>query len=500
MSNDSVMVIGAGMAGLAAALLLASRGVAVTVIERAARPGGKMRELEVGGRRIDAGPTVFTMRWVFDDLFADAGTRLEDHLQLRPLEIIARHAWDTGGRLDLFADAQRSAEAIGDFAGAAEARRYLGFHKAARNIYETLEQPFIRGSRPTPLSLAGRIGPFGARRLWNIRPFETLWGALGGHFQDPRLRQLFGRYATYSGSSPFLAPATLMLIAHVEQEGVWTVAGGMHQTAAALARLAEAKGVTFRYQTEVAEILANRQGVSGVRLATGEQLAAKALVSNLDVAALHQGLLGEGVRGLAPPAPGTQRSLSALTWNLVAETQGFPLLRHSVFFSRDYPGEFNAIFRDGRLPTEPTVYICAQDREGHDGPPPPGPERLLCLVNAPAIGDTHAFSPSEIEQCQQHAFSLLERCGLRIRLNPETCRITSPTDFHRLFPATGGALYGQASHGWKASFNRPGTRTKLPGLYLAGGSVHPGAGVPMAALSGRLAANCVLADLASTRR
>ena len=291
-----------------------------------------------------------------------------------------------------------------------------------------------------------------------------------------------------------------MLIAHVEQEGVWTVAGGMHQTAAALARLAETKGVTFRYQSEVAEILTHRQGVRGVRLTTGEHLEASAVVTNVDVAALHQGLLGEAVRGLAPPAPGTERSLSALTWNLVAETQGFPLLRHSVFFSRDYPGEFNAIFRDARLPTEPTVYICAQDREGQDGPPPPGPERLLCLVNAPAIGDIHSFSPPEIEQCQNHAFHLLERCGLRIRLNPETCRITSPTDFHRLFPATGGALYGQASHGWKASFNRPGTRTKLPGLYLAGGSVHPGAGVPMAALSGRLAANCVLADLASTRR
>lgn len=500
MSKGAVLIIGAGMAGLAAAVLLASRGVAVTVIERASRPGGKMRELEVGGRYIDAGPTVFTMRWVFEDLFADAGTRLDAHLKLLPLEIIARHAWDTGGRLDLFANAQRSAEAIGDFAGAAEARRYLGFHKAAQNIYETLEQPFIRASRPTPLSLASRIGPFGARRLWNIRPFETLWGALGGHFKDPRLRQLFGRYATYSGSSPFLAPATLMLIAHVEQEGGWTVEGGMHQTAVALARLAEAKGVTFRYQSEVAEILTHRQGVRGVRLTTGEHLEASAVVTNVDVAALHQGLLGEAVRGLAPPAPGTERSLSALTWNLVAETQGFPLLRHSVFFSRDYPGEFNAIFRDARLPTEPTVYICAQDREGQDGPPPPGPERLLCLVNAPAIGDIHSFSPPEIEQCQNHAFHLLERCGLRIRLNPETCRITSPTDFHRLFPATGGALYGQASHGWKASFNRPGTRTKLPGLYLAGGSVHPGAGVPMAALSGRLAANCVLADLASTRR
>jgi 1-hydroxycarotenoid 3,4-desaturase len=500
MSKDPVIVIGAGIAGLVTALLLASRGAAVTVIERAARPGGKMREVDVAGRRIDAGPTVFTMRWVFDDIFADAGTSLDAHLKLRPLEVIARHAWDRDERLDLFVDAKRSVAAIGDFAGAAEARRYLEFHKAARGIYETLEHPFIRSSRPTPVGLVGRIGPFGLRRLWNIRPYETLWGALGGHFKDPRLRQLFGRYATYSGSSPFLAPATLMLIAHVEQEGVWTVEGGMHQTALALARLAEERGATFRYQTEVAEILANRQRALGVRLATGEHLEATAVVANLDVAALQQGLLGEPVRGLLPPAIGTQRSLSAVTWNLVAETQGFPLLRHSVFFSRDYPGEFNAIFRDSQLPTEPTVYICAQDRDDRDGERPEGPERLFCLVNAPAIGDTHSFGPSEIELCEKRVFSLLERCGLRVSLMPETNRITTPTDFNRLFPATGGALYGQASHGWKASFNRPGTRTKLPGLYLAGGSVHPGAGVPMAALSGRLAADCVLSDLASTSR
>jgi len=500
MAKDRVIVIGAGIAGLVTALLLAKRGAALTLVERASEPGGKMRELEVAGHRIDAGPTVFTMRWVFDEILAMAGTRLEDHLRLYPLEILARHAWREGGRLDLFADLGRSIEAIGDFAGAAEARRYRDFCQAARGVYETLERPFIRASRPTPLSLVGRIGPLGLKGLGKIRPFESLWEALRGHFQDPRLRQLFGRYATYCGSSPFLAPATLMLIAHVEQAGVWAVEGGMHQTARMLARLAAAGGASIRYGTEVAEILVKGGRARGVRLATGECLEAEALVLNADVAALRAGLFGAGVRELAPPVPGTQRSLSALTWALVAETKGFPLARHSVFFSRDYPAEFAALFQEGRLPAAPTVYVCAQDRgEGQDQSPA-GPERLLCLVNAPPIGDTHAFTPAEIEQCEQSAFSLLERCGLQVERSPLACRITTPTDFNRLFPATGGALYGQASHGWKASFNRPGTRTRLPGLYLAGGGVHPGAGVPMAALSGRLAAECLLSDLTSTSR
>jgi 1-hydroxycarotenoid 3,4-desaturase len=500
MGKSSVIVVGSGMGGLVTSLLLASRGAEVTLLERSGQPGGKMREVEIGGKRLDAGPTVFTMRWVFDEIFAEAGSTLEAHLRIRPLEVLARHAWSEDERLDLFADAERSADAIGDFAGAAEARRFRGFCKAARGIYETLEVPFIRASRPSPVGLVGRVGPRGIGGLLKIKPFETMWDALGNHFRDPRLRQLFGRYATYCGSSPFLSPATLMLIAHVEQVGVWTVEGGMHQTAVALARLAEQKGATIRYHSEVAEILTDRQRVRGVMLASGERIGADAVVVNADVAAVAAGHFGEQARAAVPPQNRSQRSLSAITWNLVAETEGFPLLRHTVFFSRDYPDEFSAIFERSHLPHEPTVYVCAHDRDGRDGAFQGGPERLLCLVNAPAVGDTQSFDPKEIEQCEKRAFALLQRCGLRVHKDPDTSLITTPAVFHGLFPATGGALYGQASHGWRASFNRPETRTKLPGLYLVGGSVHPGAGVPMAALSGRLAADYVLSDLTSTSR
>ncbi len=495
MRTAHVAVIGAGVGGLAAAVALAARGLQVTVLERATAPGGKLREIEVGGARVDAGPTVFTMRWVLEAIFADAGAVLSDHLALTPLEMLARHAWTERDRLDLWADLDRSADAIGQFAGPAEARGYRRFCDRARRIYQTLEGPFMSRERPTPLGL---VGSAGVRDITRIMPFTTLWRALGEDFRDARLRQLFGRYATYCGSSPFAAPATLMLIAHAEREGVWLVAGGMHRVAVALAELAASRDATFRYGAHAAEIMVSGGRARGVRLADGEVLEADAIVLNADVAALAAGLFGAAPAAAAPAAP--ERSLSAVTWAMLGETAGFPLTRHNVFFGPDYALEFDALFRDQRLPMAPTVYVCAQDRDESAAAPPSGPERLLCLVNAPALGDRRPLTDTEMRLCEEGTFGRLEQCGLTIRRRPEWTVRTTPSEWNRLFPATGGALYGQATHGAMASFRRPGSRSKLPGLYLAGGSVHPGAGVPMAAMSGRLAAGSLLLDLDSIAR
>jgi len=290
-----------------------------------------------------------------------------------------------------------------------------------------------------------------------------------------------------------------MLIAHVEQEGVWIVDGGMHQLAVALARTAERLGATIRYGCDVVDIL-GRSRATGVRLRGGEELRARAIISNTDVSALGAGRLGLDAQRAVTRTARKDRSLSAVTVKLVAETSGFPLMHHTVFFSSDYPAEFDDIFKRRRLPQEPTVYICAQDRGAAGEPHVDGPERLLLLVNAPADGDVHPFDQTEIDQCTARAYSLLERCGLQIDHRPEASVITTPAGFERLFPATGGALYGRAFHGWRASFSRPGSRSRVPGLYLAGGSTHPGAGVPMAAISGRLAAASLAEDLRSMRQ
>jgi 1-hydroxycarotenoid 3,4-desaturase len=490
-----IIIIGAGMGGLAAALELSLRGCAVTVIDKEAAPGGKMRQVFPGLRPVDAGPTVFTMRRVFDELCALAGTTLESELKPTKLGILARHVWDIDGQrhrhLDLHADLTASTEAIGDFAGSANAAGFGRFAADARRIFNTLDTSFMRASRPGPWGLLRHVGLARVPELLATRPFAKLWSALGDYFPDPRLRQLFGRYATYNGSSPFEAPATLMLIAHAELEGVWSLEGGMHALASCFQRLAERAGATFHFGTGVSRIEPASGGPHRILLANGDSLEADALICNADVAALAAGLFGEASQRAAYAPSPARRSLSAVTWCLDSATSGFPLTRHNVFFSNDYAAEFEAIRRERRLPGRPTVYVCAQDRDDTALPVPK--DRLLCLINAPADGDRAPLSSAALAQASEATFGLLARCGLNID-HTQSPIITTPADFNRLFPATGGALYGAATHGPFASFQRAGARTHIPGLYLCGGSVHPSAGVPMAAQSGRLAAAAVLED------
>ncbi len=501
MPELQVVVVGAGIGGLVAALDLARQGARVTVLERAGTPGGKLRQVKVGDHLVDAGPTVFTLRHVFDAVFADAGETLDHHVALTRQSLLARHHWPDGASLDLYDDPARSAAAVGAFAGAGAARAFEAFSRQAAAVYEALDKPFIHADRPAnPMVLMSRAGLGGFGGMLRIQPYTLLWRALGDLFEDPRLRQLFGRYATYCGSSPFAAPATLMLVAHVEARGVWSVAGGLGALARALAGLCEARGVRFRTHCDVAEILVAGGRAAGVALRGGERITADAVLWNGDAAALASGRAGRSAMAAVPATAPAARSLSAFTVAMAARMAGRDLVRHNVFFSDDYPAEFDAL-RQGRIPDEPTVYLCAQDRGEGALPPAPGHvERALAIVNAPADGDRHRYTPEESRTCEERTFRQLERCGLSVARPPGSTLATTPSDFSDLFPGTGGALYGPASHGWMASFRRPGSRSRLPGLFLAGGSVHPGSGVPMAALSGRLAAESLMRDCASTSK
>jgi len=278
--------------------------------------------------------------------------------------------------------------------------------------------------------------------------------------------------------------------------GVWSAKGGMTALSSALMRLSQARGAEFKFNAPCQQILQSHGRVTGVMLNSGEVIPADAIVFNGDASALRDGLLSTELQK-AVPTKAPPRSLSALTWSVYAKAQGVSLDRHNVFFHANYSSEFEDIFKLRKLPHQPTVYVCAQDQPGHVAQDEP--QRLLCLVNAPAVGDQNVLNEEALAQCQTESFQHLERLGLKLEITPFNCVRTSPAEFHQRFPASGGALYGQATHGWTSLFSRPGSKTPLTGLFLAGGSVHPGPGVPMAAMSGRLAAEALMASHASTK-
>jgi len=485
----NVIVVGAGMGGLAAAIELRARGFDVLVVERADAPGGKAASVHVGGVSVDSGPTVLTMRWVFDEILARANRSLDDLVALEQARVIARHAWCDGSRLDLRASIDESEREIVAFAGRAEGARFRTFMARARATYEASRDVFMIAQRPTLRALM-RAKPLDLRMLVALDPFRSMWTALAKTFRDERLRQLFARYATYCGASPFEAPATLNLVAHVEACGVWRVRGGISSLARALEKVARDMGVAFRYGAEVAEVV-GRERALGVRLANGEHERADAVLLNADVAAVAGRAFGE--RAARAVHARSEPSLSAITWAVVGRARGLPLAHHTVLFSDDYRAEFDDLARR-RAPRAPTIYVCAQDRG--DDVVELDDERFLIVMNAPATGDVPArWSNDERVRCERAAFLTMKRCGLTIA--PRSSAMTTPVEIARRFPMTRGALYGPRQRSALSPLRRHGAKTSFPGLYLAGGSVHPGPGVPMAALSGRLAATQIAADLRS---
>jgi 1-hydroxycarotenoid 3,4-desaturase len=477
MAKPQIAIVGAGIAGLTTAVLLGPHAQ-VTVYERSREVGGKIKQLGVGNRRVDSGPTVFTMKPLFERIFRICGEKLDDHLSLEKLPILARHFWQDGSTLDLFADRDRALDAVKDFAGKREADALAGFFAMAERTWETLYDPMIEQEGADFARLLATTPP---HRLVRLNPYTTLWKELSRRFKDPRLRQLFGRYATYCGSSPFEAPGVLSIITHVERQGVWTIDGGMTSLAEALHRVAMKRGVTFAFGAEIDRIEAEHGRATGV--VNGVLRPADGVVFNGDIAALPGALEEEPSQ---PPA----RSLSAVTMCTEGHAEGAPLSYHNVFFSKDYQSEFETLFRTGCMPDDPTVYLHAPDTDQHTDTE----QRFMALINAPPNGDSVTYSERERSECRSRILDQLKRCGVTLMPDPQSTQMTTPTDFARRFPATGGALYGRPTHGWRASFQRPGIRTRTKGLYCAGGSVHPGSGVPMAALSGLMAARAVIQD------
>lgn len=487
-----VIVIGAGVGGLASALRLLASGVRVTLLEASSAPGGKMRTVPSAAGPVDAGPTVLTMRWVFDDLFAALGETLSDHVTLTQASILARHFWADGTMLDLCADPATSLKNVADVFGARTAQEFTAFSQRAEKLFTAFDAPMMRAGQPSSLALANVVAR-DPKLLFAMAPHQTLAELLTSSFSEPKLRQLFGRYATYVGGSPYASPALLSLIWQAERAGVWAVDGGMHELAKAMTALIKARGGDIVFDCAVSDIR-EASGRLAVTASNGT-FAPDAVVFNGDPRALAKGVLGRAAMSSVRIAATEPRSLSANVMAFAAMPSRPDLSHHNVFFGDDPKDEFGPL-ASGEDPKDPTLYVCAQDRGG--GHVPDGPERFEIIMNAPPCSNDATRNPTKASSCQTHILNRLSQMGLTFSPQPDANTLTMPADFHRMFPASLGSLYGRSPHGMTAGLKRPTARTKIKGLYLAGGGAHPGAGVPMATLSGQHAAAAITQDLGST--
>ncbi|MEV8507659.1 phytoene desaturase family protein [Actinoplanes sp. NPDC051475] len=471
-----IVVIGAGVGGLAAAIRLAGAGHEVTVHERAATVGGKLGRYERDGFRFDTGPSLLTLPQVFAGLGLD--------LDPEPLDPVVRHVFADGSTLDSSSDPSVFAQRIADAFGAAAAADWARFWRRAERIWAASWRSVLqREVSPATLArLSWRIGDLAA-----IAPGRSL-RTLGRHYlRDRRLRMLLDRYATYTGTDPRQAPAALAAIPYAELAfGGWYLRGGLGVLASALRDRCAALGVTIHTSSPVTAIRTAEGRVTGV-LTPGGAVPADVVVSDVDAATLYRDLLPSPRRlaGLA------DRSLAGFVLLLGVRGETPELAHHTVFFPRGYDAEFDAVFGDpargrrARPASDPAVFVTrATDPAVH----PPGTEAWFVLVNAPRHGT--GFSavdwrrPGLAPAYGDHILNVLARRGLDVRDRLVFMETRTPADLAEATGAPGGAIYGTAG-----GLLRPVNRGPVEGLFLVGGSAHPGGGLPMVTLSARIVAD-----------
>ncbi len=469
-----IVVIGAGVGGLTAAVKLAEAGHHVVVHERAGVAGGKLGVYERDGFRFDTGPSLLTLPQVFDVLGAPAV----------PLDPVVRHVFADGTVLDSSADHDVFLARIEAALGSAAAADWDRFWRRAARIWRASWRSVLQ--RPvTPATLAAlswRVGDLAA-----IAPGRTLRGLGRTYLRDPRLRMLLDRYATYTGTDPRRAPAALAAVPYAElHHGGWYLPGGLGVLGSALLRRCAELGVEVVLDSEVKAVETDGNRVRGVRLAGGT-VPADVVVSNVDALTLYRDLLPTPQR----LARLTDRSLAGFVLLLGVRGTTPALAHHSVFFPRWYDHEFDAIFGTAasraRPASDPTVFITrAVDPAVH----PAGSEAWFVLVNAPRQGTgwsaTDWRRPGLADAYGRHILDVLARRGLDVRDRLHFMETRTPADLADGTGAPGGAIYGTAG-----GLMRPVNRGPVGGLYLVGGSVHPGGGLPMVTLSARMVADAV---------
>ncbi len=491
MSSKKAIVIGAGIAGIASAIRLAVQGLDVTVFEKNGQPGGKLSRIEINGYAFDTGPSLFTQPQNIEELFALANEPMDAYFSYERLPVSCQYFYEDGTQLTAFADIEKFETELqqkhGEPAGA-----LTGYLKQSADIYNNIGKVFLNYSLHKLKTLFKAPVAKALLRTKRKYLFGTMNAMHEKHFSNPKTVQLFNRYATYNGSSPYKAPGMLTLIPHVEHnEGVFYPKGGMHSITKALYELAIKKGVQFRFDTTVQRIIQHDNKVHGI-VANNENIYADVVVSNMDVYFTYKHLLGNETK--SKKLLKQERSSSALIfyWGI---KQGFPQLGlHNILFSNQYKAEFDTLFTTRQPFNDPTVYINVTSKCEEGTHAPNGKENWFVMINVPAnVGQNWTINN------QQYRKAIIEKINrvLQTDIEPliEAEEILDPVLIESNTSSYRGSLYGTASNTAGAAFLRhPNFTSQIKGLYFVGGSVHPGGGIPLCLQSAKIMASLVQHD------
>ena len=474
-----VTVIGAGIGGLATAAMLAADGYDVDLFERNDTVGGKMQEYRSNGFRFDTGPSLLTMPFLLKEVFEYCGKKPEEYLAWKSIEPICRYRFSDGTVFNNYLDPEHNRSGLMRIAPE-DIDAWDAFLDYSAELYRKAAGNFMFN----PLQSMSDISLKDLPDLLGIDAFSTVSKRVDQYFRSPRLRQLFKRFPTYNGSSPFQAPATLNVIPYVELRlGGFYISGGMYQLAQALLKLAKSCGVNVHTSVPVDMIVpdpSKKRMVCGVMI-NGELHESDMVVANSDATETYLNLLpkntlsGFNRRKISRIEP----SCSGFVVMLGINRTYRQLEHHNIFFSDNYEEEFRSIFEKGELPDEPTIYITNTSQTDPDDAPP-GCSNLYMLVNAPYTQKGHLWH-EWMETYTDHIIHTLEKRGLDgLRDSVVERETITPADFERLYRSNRGSIYGTSSNNRSAAFSRPGNKSPwFNNLYLCGGSTHPGGGIPL---------------------
>lgn len=489
-ADRRICIVGGGIGGLVASIQLAHAGYRVDVFEQSDRVGGKCNVSTFDGCTFETGPTLVTMPFVLDEVFHRVGRRREDYIVLHPVDPACQYRWSDGSRLDMPFALEDVIENIEQFAPGegAHARAYL---EHAKEVYEMTKDVFIFSPFDGFLEFIKPHNLGMLPKLHKLRFASTLHKHNASYFRDQRLLQLFDRFATYNGSNPYKAPATLMVIPWVEIGfGAWYPEGGMYSIINGLVRLATELGVSIHTSRRVSSITTTRKKATGVVLEDGERIECAHVISNADVFVTRKHLLGLDVR------EPKDLSCSGLVIQASVEQADHGLAHHSILFADDYRREFAAIEHGPHNDADATIYI-SRSVAAYKQLAGVGRENWFMLINAPANGVSDLLNHGEPSKWKDHERALLNRVLERLdtfglQPNIREYQIRTPDTMAQEWSSYRGALYGASSNSPLSAFLRPRQKSQdIQNLWYVGGSAHPGGGIPLVATSGLLAASLI---------